>query len=65
MKKITRYLLALFVSMLANIAFAEVFCVDTAEEIQAALTSAASNAEDYEVQVVQNSYYGNFTYISN
>ena len=64
MKKITRYLLALFVSMLANIAFAEVFCVDTAEEIQAALTSAASNAEDDEVQIVQGTHVGNFFYIS-
>ena len=43
-------------------AVAATFCVDTAAELQAALTAAEGNAEDDTVQVVQGLYVGNFIY---
>lgn len=61
MKRIGRLLFGFFF-VIANSAFAEIFCVDTAEEIQAALTTAASNGQDDEVQIVQGIYLGNFVY---
>lgn len=62
MKKIGRLLFGFLFFLTANSAFAKVFCVDTAEEIQAALTTAASNAQDDEVKIVQGTYVGNFVY---
>ena len=59
---ITRYLIALSMLLFATTVFAEVFCVDTAEEIQAALTTAASNGQDDQVQIVQGTYVGGFFY---
>ncbi|NCA78042.1 MAG: hypothetical protein EOM90_17080 [Alphaproteobacteria bacterium] len=62
MKKIGQWLFGLMLLAIANSAFAEVFCVDTAEELQAALTTASSNGQDDEVQIVQGTYVGNFVY---
>lgn len=64
MKKIDCLLCGLMLLAIANSAFAGVFCVDTAEELQAALTTASSNGQDDEVQIVQGSYLGNFIYSS-
>ena len=41
------------------------FCVSTPGELQAALTTAASNGEDDVIQIVQGTYVGNFVYTSN
>jgi parallel beta-helix repeat protein len=41
---------------------AETFCVSTSAELQNALTTAASNSEDDEIQIVQGTYLGNFIY---
>lgn len=46
----------------ATPATAAVFCVDTAIELQNALSAAASNGEDDQVQIVQGTYVGNFVY---
>ncbi len=43
---------------------AAVFCVDSAEALQDALTAAASNGADDEVRIVQGTYVGNFIYAS-
>jgi len=48
----------------ATPATAAVFCVDTATELQNALSTAASNGEDDQVQIVQGTYVGNFVYTS-
>lgn len=62
MKKIGRLLFGFVFFVIANSAFAEVFCVDTAEELQAALTIASANDQDDEVRIVQGTYVGNFVY---
>jgi len=41
-------------------AMAKTFCVDTAAELQAALTEAAGNSQDDVIQIVQKTYYGYF-----
>jgi len=46
------------------IAFGATFCVDDEAELQAALTTAASNGEDDIVRIVQGTYLGNFLYAS-
>lgn len=43
---------------------AAVFCVDDAFGLQTALTTAASNGEDDQIQIVQGTYVGNFYYAS-
>lgn len=43
---------------------AAVFCVADATDLQAALTTAASNGEDDQIQIVQGTYVGNFVYAS-
>ncbi|NJL50858.1 MAG: hypothetical protein HC909_04215, partial [Blastochloris sp.] len=40
------------------------FCVDSADALQDALTAAASNGADDEVRIVQGTYVGNFIYAS-
>ncbi|MEA1053316.1 choice-of-anchor Q domain-containing protein [Lamprobacter modestohalophilus] len=56
-------LLLLGLAILASSsAGAAVFCVDSATALQNALLSAAANAEDDEVQIVQGTYVGNFVY---
>ena len=40
------------------------FCVSSAAELQAALTTASSNGEDDIIRIVQGAYNGNFTYAS-
>lgn len=57
-------LLACVLGLLSVPASAEVFCVDNATGLQAALTTAASNGEDDQVQIVQSTYVGNFVYAS-
>jgi len=52
----------LFVLSCVSPATAAVFCVDTATEIQNALSTAASNGENDQVQIVQGTYVGNFVY---
>lgn len=51
--------------ILARFLSAETFCVSTSEGLQAALTTAASNSENDEIQIVQGTYLGNFRYSSN
>jgi hypothetical protein len=62
MMKVGRSLFALSMLGIANTAYAEVFCVDTAEKLQTALTTAASNNQGDEVRIVQGTYVGNFIY---
>ena len=59
MKKIGRLLFGFLFFMTANSAFAKVFCVDTAVELQAAFTTASSNGQDDEVKIIQGEYEGN------
>jgi hypothetical protein len=42
--------------------YAETFCVDTAVQLDSALTTAASNGEDDVIRIVQGEYTGNFVY---
>jgi parallel beta-helix repeat protein len=42
--------------------YAETFCVDTAAELDSALTTAVSNGEDDLIRIVQGEYTGNFVY---
>jgi parallel beta-helix repeat protein len=44
--------------------YAATFCVSTPDELQIALTTAAFNGEDDEVQIVQGTYVGNFVFVS-
>ena len=55
---------ALLLLGIAQPALAEVFCVDTTMGLQTALTTAAANAQDDEVRIVQGTYVGNFDYAS-
>jgi hypothetical protein len=64
MMRIDRYLIAFSLLVLAKSAGAAVFCVDTSSGLQAALTTAASNGQDDEIQIVQGVYEGNFIYAS-
>jgi hypothetical protein len=43
---------------------ADTFCVSDATELQTVLTTAASNAEDDTIQIVQGNYVGSFLYSS-
>jgi hypothetical protein len=43
---------------------AAVFCVDNSGALQSALTTAQSNGEDDQIQIVQGTYVGNFYYAS-
>jgi len=62
MKTIGQWLFGLVLLAMANSAFAAIFCVSSAAEIQAALTLAAANNQDDEVRIVQGTYVGNFFY---
>ncbi|MEN8218470.1 MAG: right-handed parallel beta-helix repeat-containing protein [Pseudomonadota bacterium] len=44
--------------------YAATFCVSTTDELQIAMTTAASNGEDDDVQIVQGTYMGNFVFTS-
>ena len=46
------------------LSFGATFCVDSAAELQTALTTATSNGEDDTIQIVQGTYSGNFIYAS-
>ncbi|MGD9008637.1 MAG: right-handed parallel beta-helix repeat-containing protein [Desulfobacteraceae bacterium] len=56
----------IFIGMVAGfgngLLYAQTFCVDTAAELDSALTTAASNGEDDVVRIVQGEYTGNFVY---
>ena len=62
MMRIVRYCFALSLLVLANNAYAGVFCVSNATGLQNALTTAASNGQNDEVRIVQGTYVGNFVY---
>lgn len=62
MKKMRLFLLLSIGILFAHPSVAAVFCVSSAADIQNALTTAASNGQDDEVQIVQGTYYGNFVY---
>ena len=55
---------ALTILFSAALSFGATFCVDSATELQSALTTASSNGEDDIVQIVQGTYSGNFAYAS-
>ena len=55
---------ALALAVLSTPAGAAVFCVNNATALQTALTTAASNGEDDQIQIVQGAYIGNFVYAS-
>ncbi|MCK4782327.1 MAG: right-handed parallel beta-helix repeat-containing protein [Desulfobacteraceae bacterium] len=56
--------LALSLILLPTISFSATFCVGDEAELQAALTTAASNAENDVIQIVQGIHVGNFIYSS-
>lgn len=65
MRPLTFYrasILSLFF-MFAQLASAAVFEVSTAEELQAALATAASNGGDDEILLREGTYFGNFKYV--
>ncbi|MEN8219442.1 MAG: right-handed parallel beta-helix repeat-containing protein [Pseudomonadota bacterium] len=49
---------------LAQTTYAASFCVTTTTELKTALTMAAFNGEDDNIQVVQGTYEGNFVYVA-
>jgi parallel beta-helix repeat protein len=49
---------------LTHVTHAATFCVSTAPELQTALTTAAFNGEDDDIQVVQGTYVGNFVFVT-
>ena len=53
---------AFFILCSINVADAEIFCVQTSSALQSALNSASNNGAADEIQVVQGTYTGNFTY---
>jgi len=56
----TCFFLFFFIVLIHGTTEAATFCVNTAVELQSALTSAASNGEDDVIQIVQGTYEGNF-----
>jgi hypothetical protein len=48
----------------AGFAWGEFFCPDSETALQNDLNTAASNSEDDTIQIVQGTYYGNFSYVS-
>lgn len=58
------YVVGCLVLLLPGSTRAAIFCVSTAAELQAALTTAASNGEDDVIHIVQGTYNGNFVYAS-
>ena len=58
------FLVGLCILLLTGRAEAATFCVSNEAELQAALTTAASNAENDVIQIVQGTYVGNFIYSS-
>jgi hypothetical protein len=62
---VPRLVVSIFVLfVLSSPVNAAVFCVDSASALQSALTSAQSNGEDDQIQIVQGTYVGNFVYAS-
>jgi hypothetical protein len=62
---VPRLLVSIFVLfVLSSPVNAAVFCVDSASALQSALTTAQSNGEDDQIQIVQGTYVGNFVYAS-
>jgi parallel beta-helix repeat protein len=47
---------------MTNATYAATFCVNTPEELQTALTTAESNGEDDEVQIIQGTYTDHFVF---
>jgi hypothetical protein len=66
MKTTSLFIFILVGSLLYSVRSAkcETFCVDTEEMLQNALNTAAINNKDDEIQIVQGTYYGNFTFSS-
>ena len=56
------FVAACFVFCSIRTAKAETFCVQTSSALQSALNTAANNGEADEIQIVQGTYTGNFTY---
>jgi hypothetical protein len=56
------FVAACFVLCSISTAKAETFCVQTSSALQSALNTAANNGEADEIQIVQGTYTGNFTY---
>jgi len=52
----------LWLFLIPTFSFGANFCVTTGTELQTALTTAASNAEDDTIKIVQGTYTGNFVY---
>jgi hypothetical protein len=50
--------------LLANPVLSAVICVETADQLQAALDTSASSDEDDIIKIEQGTYNGNFTYTS-
>jgi hypothetical protein len=62
---VPRLVVSIFVLfVLSSPVNAAVFCVDSASALQSALTTAQSNGEDDQIQIVQGTYVGNFVYAS-
>lgn len=53
-----------FLLLPAKFTRGEFFCPDTETTLQNDLNTAASNSEDDTIQIVQGTYYGNFSYVS-
>ena len=56
------FVAACFIFCSISTAKAETFCVQTSSALQSALNTAANNGEADEIQIVQGTYTGNFTY---
>ncbi len=56
--------IGIFLMVNANLASAADICVGTAEELNIALATAASNGQDDVIKIVQETYNGNFIYAS-
>ena len=56
------FVAACFIFCSIGTANAETFCVQTSSALQSALSTAASNGETDEIQIVQGTYTGNFTH---
>ena len=56
------FVAACFIFSSISTAKAQTFCVQTSSALQSALNTAANNGEADEIQIVQGTYTGNFTY---
>jgi hypothetical protein len=63
LKSILYFMIAVWVLGYTS-SHAAILCVDSTEELTSALTTAASNGEDDQIQLVQGTYTGNYVYTS-